>query len=687
MFKRKFKIAAFLIILSLILPLFLSACFDDLLDIFSEETIFTQEQADQYDLMAQTQSHFIDNYESIGFAIDEYTDTNIFPKDGIDYSSTNLAAELSAFYSEAAANAGVPWSSFIINDNNAEYNGSDKPPELFARHENSVQQFGGYSNKLPVLVTKLSAVPAKYTFDFLSGDSDSPFPPGAAEKGYYFIDNSYLYVIDADKLPKAESYKISYAAPTKQFHRETLSKAQQRAYDIVMTELQKGKTNIVCDIGISMDDVFTVCAAVQRDHLEFFYIKSFGVQETTLKNGRAIVAQISGVFDEDIQKIGVETALANVKKSAAAIIGGANSKKGTYEKVKYIFEAMVSDLKYADDADNCPYSQNIYSGIVTKTTVCAGYSAAFQYYCNQTGINCSWLASCYHAWNIVEIDGDLYYVDVTWGDPTGGSIDYTYLNFNETILIKINEKVTMPDAHRRDYISVLLPPANGTKWADSGSKSTDSAPATVPATQKSADTTAPSQKPNDTTAEKSDVIIDAPGKYFEYYKIIINGRNATADMLLEEIDGIIYVEAVSYFAAIHTEENITPLYCTWGYDEEIGNYSAFVHLYVNDEISYKIPVMNNVILDRIYDYKNYTMTDEYDIIEINGVVAGNDEIGVWLPLRAITDNYYWDNYLYEGIGFAAEITIEYYDYDDEAYYYYDNSEYLEQLSRDYGYSN
>jgi uncharacterized protein YjdB len=57
--------------------------------------------------------------------------------------------------------------------------------------------------------------------------------------------------------------------------------------------------------------------------------------------------------------------------------------------------------------------------LVYGTAVCQGYAEAYRYLLDLVGIE-SYICTSdalFHAWNIVKLDGDYYYVDVTWDDP------------------------------------------------------------------------------------------------------------------------------------------------------------------------------------------------------------------------------------------------------------------------------
>ena len=67
-------------------------------------------------------------------------------------------------------------------------------------------------------------------------------------------------------------------------------------------------------------------------------------------------------------------------------------------------------------------SYTAYGALVNRTSVCAGYALAYERLMDQVGIPCEYVTgmttSGSHAWNIIQIDGEWYHVDVTWDDPT-----------------------------------------------------------------------------------------------------------------------------------------------------------------------------------------------------------------------------------------------------------------------------
>ena len=137
---------------------------------------------------------------------------------------------------------------------------------------------------------------------------------------------------------------------------------------------------------------------------------------------------------------------AEIDAEVNAILSKISMGSSDYDKIKYIYETLVKDVTYVDDALD---SQNIYSTFVRKETVCAGYAKANKYLLEQLGVYSIYVfgeaAGESHAWNIVRCNGVMCYVDVTWADPLFSEevqdmpeiteeILYDYLCCSETML-------------------------------------------------------------------------------------------------------------------------------------------------------------------------------------------------------------------------------------------------------------
>ncbi len=107
-----------------------------------------------------------------------------------------------------------------------------------------------------------------------------------------------------------------------------------------------------------------------------------------------------------------------------------------YDKAKYVYELLALNTEYVPNATD---SQNIISVFIKRQTVCQGYACAVQYLLGQLGIQSVIVSGTAlgdaHAWNLICLDGEYYYMDATWGNNgyrnqeglETSFIDYNYM--------------------------------------------------------------------------------------------------------------------------------------------------------------------------------------------------------------------------------------------------------------------
>lgn len=124
-----------------------------------------------------------------------------------------------------------------------------------------------------------------------------------------------------------------------------------------------------------------------------------------------------------------------------------------FQTVKFFHDYVILNCSYDDSLTN--YS-NAYGALVEGKAVCEGYARAFKYLCDRVGIPCELVigsTNVDHMWNVVQIDGDWYHIDLTWDDPKnkdGDYISYTYFNLTQNDILKdhtIDDSYTVPLAN------------------------------------------------------------------------------------------------------------------------------------------------------------------------------------------------------------------------------------------------
>lgn len=243
------------------------------------------------------------------------------------------------------------------------------------------------------------------------------------------------------------------------FYFEQFSEEEQ----VVYKEVYQGLFDSHEEFNVHSNDtdlVNELVASVMLDFPEIFWTDGTGTS-TTYDEAYISIKPTYIYEGEEKEKREDE-----IESEAAKILSNVPTDASEYEKIKYIYESLVETVTYVEDA---PDNQNIYSAIVGKESVCAGYAKANQYLLEQLGISCIYVTGTAigqdgedaHAWNIVKCDGKFYYVDVTWADwswlnednQTTEELLYDYLCCDEQVLAEtheINEDYVFPECNSTD---------------------------------------------------------------------------------------------------------------------------------------------------------------------------------------------------------------------------------------------
>lgn len=125
---------------------------------------------------------------------------------------------------------------------------------------------------------------------------------------------------------------------------------------------------------------------------------------------------------DDTKAQAAVSAVANANTIVAAC-----ESMSTYEKLKYFKDEICNLVSYDNNAAGTGYSTDgnpwqlvyVFDQNPDTNVVCEGYSKAFKYLCDLSGITCYTVSGDIdggHMWNIVTLDGKNYLVDVTNSD-------------------------------------------------------------------------------------------------------------------------------------------------------------------------------------------------------------------------------------------------------------------------------
>jgi hypothetical protein len=166
---------------------------------------------------------------------------------------------------------------------------------------------------------------------------------------------------------------------------------------------------------LSKADIEYAFQCVLIDHPEIYYVDGY-TYTTYTQNDMIVKIHFSGNYTKTKEEVTslnqqLETAVMNC-------ISGIQIEAEDYLKVKYCYEYLANHTVYnLESAEN----QNLLSVLLYGESVCQGYAKAMQYLLTRMGVYGTLVVGTVdggigHAWNLVRMNGNYYYVDSTWGD-------------------------------------------------------------------------------------------------------------------------------------------------------------------------------------------------------------------------------------------------------------------------------
>lgn len=218
---------------------------------------------------------------------------------------------------------------------------------------------------------------------------------------------------------------------------------ERRVYLQFVNGLRKRESRIEID-SVNQETYTRVYFSVANDFPEYYWLTD------AMVDGIGFSDLSNPIYPDDVEQVSWQ-----LENLARTIIEQA-PKGSDYEMVKFFYETIIKQTDYDLEAlsnDSLSWKeQGITSVLLEQKSVCAGYSRTFQYLCKLAGIDCIYVSGMAnseqgnqigHAWNLVQIDGQYYGIDTTWGDPVfeeamGGQaksdISYDYLCVTDEFL-------------------------------------------------------------------------------------------------------------------------------------------------------------------------------------------------------------------------------------------------------------
>lgn len=207
----------------------------------------------------------------------------------------------------------------------------------------------------------------------------------------------------------------------------TLSDNLKKAYAAIYNGAKKGLSSIdVSNFDVSINDIKKAFWACDYDNPQLLNIADgyaysyFGSK----------VHSVAIMYGRDISQ--TKAILKEIEARTADVIKKARTLTSDYKRLKLFHDWIVDNTTYVTTGGS--HISEIDGPVIHGEALCEGYSKTFAYLCQSIGIPCV----CVHGhgnggdhmWNMVQLDGKWYHIDVTWDDPittTGDQLRrYTY---------------------------------------------------------------------------------------------------------------------------------------------------------------------------------------------------------------------------------------------------------------------
>ena len=218
-----------------------------------------------------------------------------------------------------------------------------------------------------------------------------------------------------------------------EYYFKQLTEEEQRVYRELLKGIRAREKEFYLTISDD-DSIDRSYHAVLKDHPEIFWVHNREkIYKTTYSDSDYCVFTPGYTYtDSEIDEI--QTAMEQSFQEVRALIP---EDAGDYEKVRIVYTYVIDHTQYQTGEDD----QSIAGVFWKKSAVCAGYAGAVQYLLERLDIPCIYVDGSTkgstegHAWDIVKIGQEYYYVDATNGDqPVFLNGDAAQLEEHKTII-------------------------------------------------------------------------------------------------------------------------------------------------------------------------------------------------------------------------------------------------------------
>lgn len=162
--------------------------------------------------------------------------------------------------------------------------------------------------------------------------------------------------------------------------------------------------------------------AISFNTEEYNTLTEQGVNVTSSKEGTIEkVMEINQRLDEIVKGLNITKESSDQEKLNAILIY-------TLENLTYdeeVSEALQNNTEHEKLSNSFYEGGNLYGALEKDSAICGNYAALVSSLADRINLSTYFLISQNHAWNLVEVEGESYYVDATWLDSQKQTSEHT----------------------------------------------------------------------------------------------------------------------------------------------------------------------------------------------------------------------------------------------------------------------
>ena len=199
-----------------------------------------------------------------------------------------------------------------------------------------------------------------------------------------------------------------------EYYFKLLDEEEQRGYREMLNGIRERKEEFY--LSISDDEkVDRAYHALLKDHPELYWVHNREqVYKTTFSRGDYCLFSPGYTYTQE-EMAEIDSALEQAYQEVLSMLP---ENADDYAKARVVYTYLIDSVEYEISQDD----QSIAGAFWKHSAVCAGYAGGAQYLLERLGVICIYVEGSVkdstegHAWNIVQLDGQYYYLDATNGD-------------------------------------------------------------------------------------------------------------------------------------------------------------------------------------------------------------------------------------------------------------------------------